>query len=144
MIHKSGLVPEVEAFLRTWARSLTQLEVLLLLAGEAGRAWRADEVSAALRIAQATALETLRSYAERGLLAEEADSFRYAPRDESVKMALPLVAEACRTHRTRVIEYIYRPSEPAALDAARRLAEAFRIRPKVSGKGSDERGGGES
>ena len=105
-----------------------QLEVLLLLAGQPGRAWSAPDLAQQLRIDAAWVEGELRGMAGRGLAAVSEGpppaQFRYEPRSPEQAAAVAELAQAYADRRVTVIGLIY--SKP--VDKLRSFADAFRIR----------------
>jgi hypothetical protein len=118
----SGVPDDVARFLRAAISSVQQLEVLLFLREERGRAWRADEVGARLRTHAGAASGYLESLHLLGLAAVDGDAFRYEPGTRA--KLVDQLAELYPTYRTRIVGLIY--SE--ASDDAEAFADAFRLR----------------
>jgi hypothetical protein len=115
----------VQQFVLRHIDSIEQLEVLLLLRAQPGRAFTAVEVSRDLRTAPASADRRMASLAESGLLAAEGSgAYRYAPRTGELDAAAGELAEAYSVRRIAVTTLVY--SRP--LDQVRTFADAFKIR----------------
>jgi hypothetical protein len=115
----------VRSFVHDQIESVVQVEVLLLLHAEPGRAFAGADVVEALRVEPAWAEAQLSHLCGRGILAEAGPgSFRFAPRTAEVAGAVAGLARAYADRRVTVIGLIYaKPSEPL-----RSFADAFRIR----------------
>jgi hypothetical protein len=118
----SGVPDDVARFLRAAISSVQQLDVLLLLREERGRAWTADGVGARLRTHPTAAGGYLESLQLLGLATATADGFRYEPGARA--KLVDKLAELYPTYRTRIVGLIY--SE--ANDDAEAFADAFRLR----------------
>jgi hypothetical protein len=99
-----------------------QLEVLLLLHEERGRAWTADGVGTRLRTHTGAAAGWLDSLQLLGLVAAGADGYRYEPGARGA--LVDRLAELYPTYRTRIVGLIY--SE--ASEDVEAFADAFRLR----------------
>ena len=105
--------------------SIEQLEVLLLLRREAGRAWSGDAVARELRINPESARARLEDLDARGLLAREGpDEYRYSPRTGELDRAVAATARAYADLRVTVINHIF--SKP--VDKIRTFADAFKLK----------------
>ena len=108
---------------------MTDLETLLLLEREQGKAWRHDELSRALYLTEGAAVEQLLHLEALGLVRSTLDDqgqrwFRYDPADTSMHQQVADLAIDYAQLRVRVIEYIYsRPS-----DSVHSFARAFKLR----------------
>ncbi|HEY8313690.1 MAG TPA: hypothetical protein VIG51_05900 [Candidatus Baltobacteraceae bacterium] len=103
--------------------SVEQIEVLLLLRNQSGRAWTADEISRELRSSHNSIAQRLSRLRQRGLLVREADGrYRYDLGHKQDDVVGELQNEY-ETRRVRVIEAIYAHSA----DAMRSFADAFRL-----------------
>jgi hypothetical protein len=109
-------------------RSVSDLEVLLLLNAAPGRSWRMQEISQRLYLTEAAASESLERFVAQHLLlregeAEPTPSYRYGP-DDVAADAVTQLAGLYAHWRVRIIEYIYsRPS-----DSVQSFAHAFKIK----------------
>lgn len=115
--------------------SVVQLEVLLLLARDANRAWTPHDVSQTLRIDENWAAGELATLRNRGLVggtatAEGAAAFRYAPASPELNVLAQELAKAYADRRVAVVAFIF--SKP--LDKIQTFADAFRIRGGKGGK----------
>lgn len=115
----------VRSFVHDHVESVVQVEVLLLLQAEPGRAFCGADVVAALRVEPAWARAQLSELAARGILVEAAPgAYRFAPRTAEIEAAVAGLARAYADRRVTVIGLIYaKPSEPL-----RSFADAFRLR----------------
>ena len=118
------LPPRVQRFLLAHIDSIEKLEVLLLLRGQAGRAWNGTSVAQELRIAEESARGRLEDLCGRGLLSCEGDSYRYAPGSGTDSQAVDELASTYAQRRVSVISFIF--SQP--MDRIRSFADAFRLK----------------
>lgn len=117
----------VRLFLARHIQSVEQLEVLLLLRSEPQRAWTVGEVYDVIRSSTASIASRLKTFTNDGFVTEEATSspaFRFAPKDENLRMAIDQTATAYQVSRVRVIEAIFTP----ASDPVQTFADAFKLR----------------
>lgn len=120
-----GISQDVRSLIVERIDSVVQLELLLLLQANPGRAWTAAEVAQELRIEPSWATGQLDELAGRGLLASEAsDTFRYAPQSSGLDSAVQRLSKDYAERRVTVITMIF--SKP--VDKLRSFADAFRLR----------------
>jgi hypothetical protein len=127
MTAASDLSEPVKNAVSRLARTLDELEVLLLLYRERGRAWTPEGVAQALGISERTAAERLVVMRARGLaqVAEGGGGCSYlegSAHDRDVA----LIAETYRTRRLTLVNYV----AAGALDRLQSFAEGFRFRRK--------------
>jgi hypothetical protein len=120
-------IPEdVRRFVRTYIRSMLQLETLLLLARDGGRWWSAHEVNLEVRSSEDASLAELERLAELALLetddAERGRRFRFAPRDPSHRVRVDALHELRAQRYHGLIDLIYSSSR------AQDFADAFKIK----------------
>ncbi|HWH30373.1 MAG TPA: helix-turn-helix domain-containing protein [Mycobacteriales bacterium] len=120
----SDLSPVVQAFLDEHIFSASQLEVLLLLRDDAGRAWPLAEVSRRTALPQSSLGPWLDSFVSRGLLTREGDTYRFAPAEPRMEEVVAEVADVYKRRRTTVSRHIYARTQ----DPLVRFADAFRLR----------------
>jgi hypothetical protein len=121
------LPPAVKQLLARYIRSVEQLEVLLLFAGQSSRAWTATDVYEVIRSSRTSIADRLQAFTNDGFLAEERGSppsYRYAPKSDDVRRAVEETARVYQTHRIRVIEAIFAP----VVDPVQSFADAFKLR----------------
>ena len=126
-MHAGDLPEEVRRFIFQHINSVEQLEILLLLRQQPGRAWSADAVARELRIASESAGERLEDMASARLLLRQGvrpEEYRYAPETMKLDDAVRGLATGYATRRVTVINLIY--SKP--IDRIRTFADAFRLR----------------
>ncbi|WP_235217097.1 hypothetical protein [Archangium violaceum] len=107
--------------------SVEQLEILLLLHQQPGRAWNAEAVARELRIASESASERMEDMVHDGLLKRQGvspEEYRYGPESMKLDNAVRGLATAYAQRRVTVINLIY--SKP--IDKIRTFADAFRLR----------------
>ena len=124
-----GISQDVRALIVDRIDSVVQLELLLLLQGDALRAWTAAEVAQQLRIDPSWAGGQLSELASRGLAApagpaDAPESFRYAPAPPSLDATVAQLVKDYAERRVTVITLIF--SKP--VDKLRTFADAFRFR----------------
>jgi hypothetical protein len=118
----------VQRFIADHIDAAEQLDILLLLHRQPGRALDADAVAAAVYTVGPAAQRRLEALEAHGLLAADragaAPAWRYAPRDGALSRAVDALAEAYRHHRVDVINLVYaRPADPL-----RSFADAFKLK----------------
>ncbi len=127
-----GITPLARAFIASHVESVMQLEVLLLLSGQRGRARTPAELAQDLRIDPAWVEAQLKAMAGKGLLETTDGSppdYRYAPRTPELDAAVADLAKAYADRRVTVIGLIF--SKP--VDKIRSFADAFRLRKDTDG-----------
>lgn len=117
---------QVRAFVRSYLRSMLQLEALLLLAREPQRWWSARSLGLELRAAPEASAAQLERLSELGLLVSQGGGpdkeFRFEPRDHT---HVAMVAALRDMHRDRfhaVVDMLY------ARDRAQVFADAFKLK----------------
>jgi hypothetical protein len=129
-----GIPPEVADFIAKYIGSIVQLESLLLLAGNPGRRWAADDVARELRIDRGWANAQLNVLRGQSLVVCDDGSiqlFHYAPPDQRMRDTVAALARAYAERRVTVTSLIF--AKPA--DALRAFSDAFRFRPDKGGHG---------
>ena len=128
---ENGITSRVKQFLADHVDSVMHLEVLLLLAGQAGKVWTASELAQQLRIDVAWVDAQLRALVAGGLASVDdagpggaGPGFRYAPRTAELGATVDELARAYADRRVTVIGLIF--SKP--VDKIRSFADAFRLR----------------
>ncbi len=115
---------EVRTLVATHIQSVEQLEVLLLLHAQQGRAWTAAEVAAELRIDAMSAASRLEDLSARGFLDHAGGTYTFHSIDSAMSRAVTALAEAYRDRRVSLINLIF--SKP--VDKVRLFADAFKLR----------------
>lgn len=113
-------------FLQASFPSVDAAELLLLLAGNPGSAWRPKEVVERLpAMTEASAAKTLQAFHSSGLAMAGADgSYQYRPANETLREHVERLAKAYEERPVTLIRIIY-----ALRDGRiRSFAEAFRLR----------------
>jgi DNA-binding Lrp family transcriptional regulator len=126
-LHTSDVPEEVRRFIAHHIDSVEQLEILLLLYREPGRAWSPEAVARELRIASESAGERLEDMVSDGLLKRHGagpDEYRYDPKDMKLDDAVRGLAATYAKRRVTVINLIY--SKP--IDKILTFADAFRLK----------------
>ncbi|WP_375772881.1 hypothetical protein NR798_18990 [Archangium gephyra] len=114
-------------FIAHHIHSVEQLEILLLLHQQPGRAWSSEAVARELRIAPASAAERLEDMVHTRLLRRQGvrpEEYRYGPESMKLDDAVRGLATEYARRRVMIINLIY--SKP--IDKIRTFADAFRIR----------------
>lgn len=123
----ADLPGEVQQFLAENIDSLEQLEILLLLRGQARREFTPAEVTAELRLGAGCA-EHLDRLRDLELVVATGDPPRYRFASESRQApTVDAVARSYARFRVAVISFIFSPRRDQAI---RGLADAFRLRRK--------------
>jgi hypothetical protein len=119
--------PELRAFVAELIHSVAQLELLLLLRGDATKSWSAADLGRALYISVEMAAALLRQLHEQNLVfCDQAQhTYRYAPTSELLSDRVEQLARLYETHRVSLITLIY--SKPT--DRLQQFAEGFRFLP---------------
>lgn len=120
-----GIPPDVQAFIREHLSSVAQLELLLLLHGDADRPYTTDDAAQALRIDPAWAAAEIDGLRKRGLFAEVGrGAYCYEPVSRNLARTVDALAKSFSTHRVSVITLIF--STPS--DNVGSFADAFKLR----------------
>ena len=115
---------EVQAFVERHLTSGAQLEVLLLLHADPGRAWPAAAVGRQLRIDGDQAEAALASLAADKLLVRDEGGYRFAPDRPKKASLVDALARLYPTYRLRIVSFIFsKPARPL-----REFSDAFRLR----------------
>jgi hypothetical protein len=107
---------EVVAFIAEHIVSIEQLEILLMLRGQPGRAWTAATISVEAATSERSASTRLADLAARGIANVDRSSadllYRYAPASTQLQQTIDALATAYARRRYTVIELIF--SKPIA------------------------------
>lgn len=117
---------DTKRFLADYITSVDQLEALLLLSGQPGRAWDAADLSRELYIAPEAAAARLADLQTLGFLARTEGpvaSYSYQPRTADLSRGVSQLAEVYKQRRAAVITMIY--SKP--LKHVQSFADAFKF-----------------
>ena len=118
------LSPKARLFLRDGVGSILQLDVILLLCRDDRRWWNAEQIAAELATSADAASLALEELAARNLFDVRIGStlgYRFAPVDDHVRATLGEIAADSYAAREAV-------ASGHRVNAARRFAEAFRLR----------------
>ena len=121
----SDLPADVRSLLDSTITSVEQLELLLLLHREPGRAWTAIAAGRAVHTSEHSAGIRLAELAARGVARETPEGFVLAD-DRELGQAVRVLERLYATHRVKIISRIF--AKPP--DAVRDFADAFRLRRK--------------
>lgn len=117
----------LQAFLQQRLASIEQIEIVLLLMGDASRAWTAPEVASALGMPPEAAAMRLFLLASSGLIAFEAAGvprYRYVASDADTDALLRELAEVYAENRPAVAAVVGAPPP----DPIRSFADAFKVK----------------
>jgi hypothetical protein len=121
------LPDDLRRFIGEHFGSIVQLELLLLLAADAGKTWSADEAAKALYISSEAARGFLEGMCQHGLGQSSTESpsrYRFAPRAPDGERLTRELAEHYKDRRVTIINLIY--AGPA--QKFQSFADAFRLR----------------
>src|SRR5690242_20242689 len=117
-------IPEaLRQFLLEHVESVVQVEALLLMRRQKGRAWTALEVARLLYVNEGRAEDLLARLHTHGLLARESDIYTYSPATPSLAAMIDLLAETYARALIPVTNFIHDNSAGLRL-----FADAFRLR----------------
>jgi hypothetical protein len=121
-------VPEhLQRFIRERLPSIEQIEIVLLLRGDAARAWTALEVSERLGTPPESTAMRLFLLASNGVLAFESSGvpkYRYAAVDQATDELVDELAQTHEERRDALYELVGAPTR----DPLRSFADAFRLK----------------
>jgi hypothetical protein len=130
-LSRNPALDALQRFLLEHVASYEELDVLLLLARNAGAAWTVRSVAEALGPATDDSRAALEALAAHGLLAigPEPATFRYAPPNDEVARAVELLETTYREQRATVAMMMSTNAlERVRSSAIRTFAEAFRLK----------------
>ena len=110
------------SFLREHVRSVWAVELLLVLRRDPERCWAPAELVRELRASSNLVADNLQRFLTSGLVAPEADCYRYAPASPVLEALCARLESAYRERPVAVINMIARP------DPLQSLADAFKFR----------------
>ena len=110
-------------FVREHVRSVWGVELLMLLRRDPARCWPPAELVSELRASTTLVTDCLRRFEQSGLVAPEADCFRYAPANAVLEALCSRLEAAYRERPVSVINMIAKPADPL-----QSLADAFKFR----------------
>jgi DNA-binding Lrp family transcriptional regulator len=116
----------VDRFLARYVGSIEQLEILLLLAEQPSRSFRAGEVAQIIYASPESVVRRLRKMENDQLISatDETDpAYTYAPRSSELDQVIQELARAYRERRVAVITLI--ASRP--MENVRAFSDAFRL-----------------
>lgn len=124
----AAISDRLRAFLQERLLSMDQIDVILLLMREPGRAWNATEVASALGTAPQPAAMRLFLLASSGLLVFETGAgvpqYRYVPSGDDQDALLHELAEAAAADRGAIVDLV----EQGARDPLRSFSDAFKLK----------------
>jgi hypothetical protein len=110
-------------FVGRHVRSVWALELLLLLRADPERCWTPAELVRELRASNSLVADNLQRFLASGLVAPEAECFRYAPANPVLEDLCAQIAAAYRDRPVAVINMIAKPRDPL-----QSLADAFKFK----------------
>lgn len=110
-------------FVREHVRSVWAVELLLLLRRDPARCWSPAELVRELRASNSLVADNLDRFLASGLVAPEADCFRYVPASPMLEELCAQLEAAYRERPVSVINMIARPADPL-----QSLADAFKFK----------------
>jgi hypothetical protein len=119
-----SLPPPVVHFIARHIATVEELEILLLLAREEGKAWTAEGIYQVVKSSRQSVAQVLARFLAAGFVTASADGHSIVP-----LAGLPLLHELSRCYRempVRVIQAIYQRPR----DAAQEFADAFKLKRK--------------
>jgi hypothetical protein len=123
LLARNELPKSVRDLVEQWIHSAADVDTLLLLHRDYGP-WTGATVARELRIDEDQATEILARLHRRGLLASEAGSFCFHPRDPAMADAVATLAQLFPAYRVAIVALIYaRPTGPIT-----DFSNAFRVR----------------
>ena len=124
MTERPAVPDDIRRFVLTSVPSVPYAEAVLLLRRSADAALGVTEVARALYIAERAAEELLRRGCETGVLKQDADAYRYHPRDEQLGQAWDRFAACYASDLIAVTHLIHSATHKSAL----LFADAFKLR----------------
>lgn len=122
---EKGLSSELTEFISSHFFSIRQLEVLLWLRAHSDKAWNAEQIARALCCNTASAARWLEGFkAERFLVMQESDHYRYEPARKDTDDLVKKLAVEYKVRHLRVIDIIINRPTKKMMD----LMEAFAFR----------------
>ena len=119
------LSEELQTFIRTHLRSVWELELLLLVSRDRGRAWSADELNRELRGSLGLISQILSKLEQAGLVGRTPDDrYCYQPRSPEVE---GIVRQLEETYAARPLA-IVRAILAAPNEKIQTLADAFKVK----------------
>jgi hypothetical protein len=124
MTDPGALPDDVRELVLRHVSTPVHLDVLLLLAGQPGRAWSLDEVEAGHQGDRRATADALRDLAAAGLASrDESGTYRFAPASEALRATVGRLVEAQNRTPVQLIRAVYdRPAAPL-----KSFADAFRL-----------------
>lgn len=113
----------VQEFLLSRIDSIAQLEALLLLYGERGRAWDCPEIARRLYISEATCTEVLTALSRHALVIKDGTSFRFNDQEPELAKTIQRLSEHYAKHLIPVTNLIH--SKPRRIHE---FAKAFKLK----------------
>ena len=111
-------------FISEQISSVEQLEILLLLAEDASRAWSVEAVYQVIQSNRESVRNRLDAMRDAGFFEmDAAKDYRYKPGNNEIEKSVAALQAAYKESRVKVIEAIFSP-----VDQAPSFAEAFKIR----------------
>jgi hypothetical protein len=121
----SELGEDLKRFIAEYIESVERLEILLLLARNAEKAWTASEVYQHIQSSMASVGQKLGELATTGFAKREGNGcFRYEANSPQRKVLVEELDKAYRTLRIKVIEAIFSKRS----EQIQKFADAFKIK----------------
>ena len=118
---------QVRQFLARHIQSVEQLEILLLVSSNPGKAWTTSEVYGVIRSSEGSVANRLESFSREGFLLASPGppaTYQYQPPSSEVRAAVAKTAELYQSCRVRMVEAIF----TSELDPVQGFADAFKLR----------------
>lgn len=122
---ESVLPVEVQDFIARHITSVEQMELLVLFVSNPKRVWTIPQLVNELRSSQLSIDQRLQKLLEGGCIAHEGETFRFAPASPEKAALWQKSTLAYRDYHVRVIELIYRRTDPL-----KDFSDAFKLKPK--------------
>jgi hypothetical protein len=117
----------VRQFLARYIQSVEQLEILLLVSGDPGKAWTSSEVYGIIRSSEASVTSRLECFTRDGFLLASPGppaTYQYRPPSDVIRSAVGKATELYQSRRVRMVEAIF----TSELDPLQGFADAFKLR----------------
>lgn len=124
-MEENPISSRLRQFIGNHIKSVEQLEILCLLAGEPSRSWSVAETYRNILSTERSVQEGLQHFVAHELfVGDNNGSFRFSPKSLDLNTTALDLIKTYRERRVAVIEMIYK--KPA--ESAQQFADAFRLR----------------